>query len=118
MISKIADGAFYGLSQLKQLLLPGGALTEVGRNTFAGLLSLEILNIAQHGITTIAEEAFTGLGNMVELQGKWNKLSTITRGSLKGLSSLEYLNLNHNWLRSLGSNIFVNTPKLKVLRLT
>ncbi|XP_036369232.1 leucine-rich repeat-containing protein 15-like isoform X3 [Octopus sinensis] len=117
-IETIKEGAFTGLSNLKELDLSKNKISTIKDGTFKGLSNLKELNLGNNKISRIEKEMFQGLHNLEELDLSKNKISTIKDGTFKGLSNLKELYLRWNNISTIKEGVFTGLSNLETLRLS
>ena len=110
-ITKIKSRAFYQYSECTNLRLDWNRLTEVRKDMWTGLESLQYLSLEHNYIEVIEPSAFADLPNLKGLYLHNNKLKSLPDNmfSLKQMPRLEILTLHDNsikwddlgWLRDL-----------------
>ncbi|XP_036355613.1 slit homolog 1 protein-like isoform X2 [Octopus sinensis] len=116
-ISTIKEGAFTGLSHLKELSLSYNYISRIEKEMFQGLHNLERLDLYENNISTIKEGTFTGLSNLKELSLDSNKISRIEKEMFQGLHNLEKLDLRWNNISTIKEGLFTGLSNLKTLGL-
>ncbi|XP_014480364.1 PREDICTED: leucine-rich repeat-containing protein 15-like [Dinoponera quadriceps] len=104
-ITRVASGAFVGLTRLNRLYLSYNQLEDLPTDLFRGLNKLEILYLHNNRITNIPETLFRDLVELKVLYLQENKISTLDPGVFLGLSQLEELICDKNEL----SDVVVST---------
>ncbi|XP_036369235.1 slit homolog 3 protein-like isoform X6 [Octopus sinensis] len=117
-IETIKEGAFTGLSNLKELIVQMNNIATIKEGTFTGLSNLKTLNLGNNKISRIEKEMFQGLHNLEELYLRWNNISTIKEGVFTGLSNLETLRLSNNKISRIEKEMFQGLHNLEKLYLS
>ena len=91
----LSDGAFDGLSSLKELRTDGYTLL-LSRGSFAGLTNLQLLNLGRSGIADLPEGVFSSVPNLRILGLFGNELGRLPHFVFSGLHQLERLELSSN----------------------
>uniref|UniRef100_A0A1I8PJR2 TIR domain-containing protein n=1 Tax=Stomoxys calcitrans TaxID=35570 RepID=A0A1I8PJR2_STOCA len=104
----LPKGLFHRLEQLLVLDLSGNQLTShhVDNNTFAGLIRLIVLNLANNALTRIGSKTFKELYFLQILDMRNNSIGHIEDGAFLPLYNLHTLNLAENRLHTLDNKIF------------
>lgn len=99
----IRDGAFERLENLITLILVDNQIRVLTGRTFAGLRSLEFLNLEGNAISHIKTEVFSGINmpNLKILKLSNCGISSIDPNSLSGLQQLALLDLSSNKIDKL-----------------
>ncbi|XP_035675922.1 uncharacterized protein LOC118415419 [Branchiostoma floridae] len=122
------DCAFAGLktipdglpSAIRHLYLDGNYISRIGPRAFAGMPSLQVLQMQNNSLTSasIHRNAFDGLRNLRYLYLSKNKLTTIPT-SLP--NTVEFLHVHNNLVTNASAltvvNLMVKLPRLKRLTL-
>ncbi|XP_030372403.1 toll-like receptor 7 [Scaptodrosophila lebanonensis] len=104
----LPKGLLHRLEQLLVLDLSGNQLTShhVDNNTFAGLIRLIVLNLANNALTRIGAKTFKELYFLQILDMRNNSIGHIEEGAFLPLYNLHTLNLAENRLHTLDNKIF------------
>ena len=106
-LSRIAPGAFRGLSKLEKLHFSLNSLTSLPPGVFDGLPNLRVLSVTDNdGLTALDPGVFDGLSKLARLNLRSNSLRSLPPGVFDGLPSLRQLLLDGNSLRSLPPGVF------------
>uniref|UniRef100_A0A8K9XNI8 Leucine rich repeat containing G protein-coupled receptor 5 n=1 Tax=Oncorhynchus mykiss TaxID=8022 RepID=A0A8K9XNI8_ONCMY len=140
-LTHIPKGAFYGLFNLKVLMLqnnqlrrvPGEALqnsrnlqslrldanhiSSVPRGCFDGLQSLRHLWLDDNSLTEVPADALGALSSLQAMTLALNRITHIPDRAFTNLSSLVVLHLNNNRIRTLGTQCFDGLHSLETLDL-
>lgn len=137
-INQLPSRAFATLKNLEQIDLHSCAIQKVDNDTFAGLLSLTNLNLADNiiekvpinlpstlsllylngnKIAALGENAFVNLASLKNLYLGGNKISEVNRFAFRGLVSLQKLHLVANSINSLAAELFTPFGMLVSLEL-
>lgn len=103
-------------SGLTLLNLNGNALTSLPAELGARLPNLKDFRVEeQAGNVPIAllNETFAGMSSLESLQLARNRIAELPIGVFQGLSNLRWLRLNHNELNSLPDGIFHDIPQIE-----
>ncbi len=114
-IETLQSGDFAGLTSLEQLDLYDNDLTALPPNIFAGLTNLRQLNLWHNDLATLSPNVFTGLTNLRVLDLDDNDFTDIPPDVFAGLTNLEKLWLNDTRLTTLPSGIFAGLTSLETL---
>uniref|UniRef100_A0A158R4Z9 EGF-like domain-containing protein n=1 Tax=Syphacia muris TaxID=451379 RepID=A0A158R4Z9_9BILA len=98
-IVEIAPDAFYGLWQLRELILYKNNISEIHPNTFHGLSNLTTLLLNSNRLHCIWKDTFKNLTNLSLLSLFQNNISSIAAGTFDGLKNLNIIHLGTNpWI--------------------
>ncbi|XP_068249982.1 leucine-rich repeat neuronal protein 3-like isoform X2 [Palaemon carinicauda] len=127
-ITKINDGAFQNLVQLKELYLQKNLLTGdmITNNVFKGLynrtvqepLGLEVLDLGYNNITSINKNAFVHLRSLKKLLLPHNPIKDIsfsTAVAINELVNLQELDLSQTGINRLPDHFLTDLRNLQVL---
>ncbi len=114
-IETLQSGDFAGLTSLEQLDLYDNDLTALPPNIFAGLTNLRQLNLWHNDLATLSPNVFTDLTNLRVLDLDDNDFTTIPPNVFAGLTNLQTMWLNDTRLTTLPSGIFVGLTSLEYL---
>ncbi|KAI8512252.1 hypothetical protein Bbelb_088910 [Branchiostoma belcheri] len=133
-ITKLYNGSFSGLRNLKFLVLYGNNLQTMERietGQFQWLVRLEHLDLSHNEINTVMPYAFRGLyGNvslLIFLDISDNQIQTVTMMTFNGLKNLRHLNLAANRIAEIGNalhhlyslrNLILSRNRMAVLNQT
>ena len=114
-IETLQSGDFAGLTSLEQLDLYDNNLTALPPNIFAGLTNLRQLNLWHNDLATLSPNVFTDLTNLRVLDLDDNDFTDIPPDVFAGLTNLQTMWLNDTRLTTLPSGIFVGLTSLEYL---
>ena len=114
-IETLQSDDFAGLTSLEQLDLYDNDLTTLPPNIFAGLTNLRQLNLWHNDLTTLSSDVFADLTNLRVLDLDDNDFADIPPDVFAGLTNLENLWLNDTRLTTLPSGIFAGLTNLETL---
>ena len=114
-IETLQSDDFAGLTSLEQLDLYDNDLTALPPNIFAGLTNLRQLNLWHNDLTTLSPNVFADLTNLRVLDLDDNDFADIPPDVFTGLTNLERLWLNDTRLTTLPSGIFTGLTNLESL---
>ncbi len=114
-IETLQSGDFAGLSSLEQLDLYDNELTSLPPNIFAGLTNLRQLNLWHNDLASLSPNVFADLTNLRVLDLDDNDFADIPPDVFAGLTNLVYLWLNDTRLTTLPSGIFAGLTNLETL---
>ncbi len=114
-IETLQSDDFAGLTSLEQLDLYDNDLTTLPPNIFAGLTNLRQLNLWHNDLTTLSPDVFADLTNLRVLDLDDNDFADIPPDVFAGLTNLENLWLNDTRLTTLPSSIFAGLTNLETL---
>ena len=117
-IETLQSGDFAGLTSLEQLDLYDNDLTDLPPNIFAGLTNLRQLNLWHNDLATLSPNVFTDLTNLRILDLDDNDFADIPPDVFAGLTNLVYLWLNDTRLTTLPPSIFTGLTNLETLVLS
>ena len=117
-IQTLQSGDFAGLSSLEQLDLYDNELTALPPNVFAGLTNLRQLNLWHNDLASLSPNVFSDLTNLRVLDLDDNDFADIPPNVFAGLTNLQYLWLNDTRLTTLPSGIFAGPTNLEYLVLS
>lgn len=114
----VDNSTFAGLIRLIVLNLANNALTRIGSKTFKELYFLQILDMRNNSIGHIEDGAFLPLYNLHTLNLAENRLHTLDNKIFNGLYVLTKLTLNNNLISIVETQAFRNCSDLKELDLS
>ncbi|KAH8354874.1 hypothetical protein KR093_000115 [Drosophila rubida] len=114
----VDNSTFAGLIRLIVLNLANNALTRIGARTFKELYFLQILDMRNNSIGHVEEGAFLPLYNLHTLNLAENRLHTLDNRLFNGLFVLTKLTLNNNLISIVEPQAFRNCSDLKELDLS
>uniref|UniRef100_T1GEJ0 TIR domain-containing protein n=1 Tax=Megaselia scalaris TaxID=36166 RepID=T1GEJ0_MEGSC len=114
----VDNTTFAGLIRLIVLNLANNALTRIDYRTFKELYFLQILNLRNNSIGHIEDNAFLPLYNLHTLNLAENRLHTLDDKLFNGLYVLSKLTLNNNLISVIEGSVFKNCSDLKELDLS
>ncbi len=117
-IETLQSGDFAGLTSLEQLDLYDNELTALPPNIFAGLTNLRQLNLWHNDLTTLSPNVFAGLTDLRYLDLDDNDFTAIPPDVFASLTNLVYLWLNDTRLTTLPPDIFTGLTNLERLVLS
>ncbi len=117
-IETLQSGDFAGLTSLEQLDLYDNDLTALPPNIFADLTNLRQLNLWHNDLATLSPNVFADLTNLRALDLDDNDFADIPPTVFAGLTNLQYLWLNDTRLTTLPSGIFAGLTNLESLVLS
>jgi len=117
-IETLQSGDFAGLTSLEQLDLYDNELTALPPNVFAGLTNLRQLNLWHNDLATLSPNVFADLTNLRVLDLDDNDFADIPPNVFAGLTNLETMWLNDTRLTTLPSGIFAGLTNLEYLVLS
>jgi Leucine-rich repeat (LRR) protein len=95
----IEDGAFFGLNNLKVLILElNYGITSLTQRMFIGLPNLEEFNLADCSMGRIMFNTFKYIPNIVSIDLSGNKIANIDDNAFQGLNRISQLDLSYNSL--------------------
>ncbi len=111
-IKTLQSGDFAGLTSLEQLDLYDNELTALPPDVFAGLTKLRQLNLWHNDLATLSPKVFADLTNLRYLDLDDNDFTVIPPAVFAGLTNLTYLWLNDTRLTTLPPNLFAGLTNL------
>lgn len=117
LLQDIPDNALDKLKNLKSLSVRRNQIFNASANAFAGLESLEHLDLSIMRLTELEPKIFSPLNNLKTLSLRGNYIEEIDETSFMGLSKLEDLNMGYNEFTSLPADVFSSLKSLKTLNL-
>ena len=114
-ITTLAAGDFAGLTSLEMLELRNNSLTTLPVGVFAGLTSLTELILYDNRLTALPAGVFAELSVLTQLGLTGNDLTTLSPGVFAGLTSLTGLDLSGNGLTELPAGVFDGLTSLTTL---
>ncbi|XP_058122260.1 toll-like receptor 7 [Anopheles ziemanni] len=116
--NNLARGSFAGLLTLQRLNLESNGISEIPRDSFADLGTMQYLYLARNNITVLPKGAFGSLPILFELQLTENGLNSVAERAFDGLLQLLTLNMSHNELRTVPNGAFMGLVSLRRLDLS
>uniref|UniRef100_A0A8B9LJY6 Leucine-rich repeats and immunoglobulin-like domains 1 n=1 Tax=Astyanax mexicanus TaxID=7994 RepID=A0A8B9LJY6_ASTMX len=113
-ISKLTDGAFWGLARMRTLHLDYNSLKEVNSGSLYGLESLLYLHLSNNSISSFNPEGWGFCERLRELHLVHNNLSKLTEGSFAKLVNLQTLRLSHNTISHIAEGAFRGLSSLRL----
>ncbi|XP_015215354.2 vasorin b [Lepisosteus oculatus] len=101
----------------KNLFLFQNGISSLSAEKFAGLDSLELLDLSQNLVSELPSQVFRPLSSLRNLDLSSNEIVEISRGSFAGLGLLERLYLNGNRIKSIHPSAFDGLGHLLELKL-
>ena len=114
-ITALREGDFAGLSSLDTLDLSLNDLTKLPEKVFVGLSNLRDLALGANDLTTLPGGLFAGLSSLTRLELWINDLPSLPEGLFADLASLERLFLSSNDLAALPVGVFAGLSNLRML---
>ncbi|XP_033102387.1 toll-like receptor 13 [Anneissia japonica] len=117
-ISALSGYSFNTTPNLTFLDLSQNILISIDENAFAGLVRLQVLNIAvQKTIKKISRKWFNGLTQLTVGRLTFIKAEAIDDYAFSDNSDIEEIHLDSNVLKDIPSHLFQHLPKLKTIQL-
>lgn len=110
-IRSIPEGAFAGLDSLEHLNLSGNSIRQLSVNVFTNV-QLKVLDLSRNGLIAIAGNTFKLVPNINFLSLAHNRLAKLDDNLLAPLKSLRTLHIHNNVITELSSTIMDETAKL------
>ncbi|XP_001627508.2 uncharacterized protein LOC5506836 [Nematostella vectensis] len=117
MGSRIEEGAFNGLDNLRKLHVSATGMKKITQGTFGSLMSLEFLDVSFNEIRHFDEESLACLPLLEVLHINNNSLTTVPLHALRKVKFLKELDLSANLISYVSSTAFANNSKLQKLLL-
>uniref|UniRef100_A0AAR2LN69 Ig-like domain-containing protein n=1 Tax=Pygocentrus nattereri TaxID=42514 RepID=A0AAR2LN69_PYGNA len=114
-ITKLMDGALFGLYNMEELELEHNNLTELNKGWLYGLHMLRVLRVSQNNIGLIRADAWEFCHRLEELDLSYNHLSRLDDWAFTGLGLLQSLNLSENRITHLGEGVFNGLTNVRML---
>uniref|UniRef100_A0A8B9HPV4 Leucine-rich repeats and immunoglobulin-like domains 2 n=1 Tax=Astyanax mexicanus TaxID=7994 RepID=A0A8B9HPV4_ASTMX len=114
-ITKLMDGALFGLDNMEELELEHNNLTELNKGWLYGLHMLRVLRVSQNNIGLIRADAWEFCHRLEELDLSFNHLSRLEDWAFTGLGLLQTLNVGENRLTHLGEGVFSGLANVHTL---
>ena len=138
-VASVADGGFENCDKLVSVTLPeldGDSFKSIGKNAFAGCLSLSSINLAgaenigegafknckglksvslSSGLTKLSKDVFSGCSSLTAVSG--GSINEIGDNAFKSCLLLKDFSLNISSLTSVGSNVFFFTGGISNIKL-
>ncbi|XP_066521237.1 leucine-rich repeats and immunoglobulin-like domains protein 2 [Hoplias malabaricus] len=114
-ITKLMDGALFGLDNMEELELEHNNLTELNKGWLYGLHMLRVLRVSQNNIGLIRADAWEFCHRLEEMDLSYNHLSRLEDWAFTGLGQLQNLNLGENRIMHLGEGVFGGLTNVRIL---
>lgn len=108
-------GSFAGLLTLQQLNLEANEISEVPRDSLSELGTMQYLYLKDNNISTLPKAAFGNLPILFEVHLVNNGLSSVSPRAFDGLLQLLRLNMSNNLLRTIPNDAFHGLVSLRKL---
>lgn len=92
-------------------------ITDIGEDSFTGLLELQLLDLSQNKISSLQKNIFQSVPNLNNLDLSANQIREITNETFHGLRRLERLYLNGNRIQHIDPTAFDTLENLLELKL-
>ncbi|XP_055640650.1 chaoptin [Toxorhynchites rutilus septentrionalis] len=113
--NNLQRGSFAGLLTMQTLNLESNEISEVPRDSLADLGTLQYLHLTNNSITDLPKNAFGNLPILFEVQIMNNGLHNISAKAFDGLLQLLTLNMSNNLLRTIPNDAFAGLVSLRKL---
>ncbi|XP_060724099.1 leucine-rich repeats and immunoglobulin-like domains protein 2 isoform X1 [Tachysurus vachellii] len=114
-ITKLMDGALFGLADMEELELEHNNLTELNKGWLYGLHMLRVLRLSHNNIGLIRADAWEFCRRLEDLDLSYNHLSRLEDWAFSSLGLLQNLNLGENRIMHLGEGVFDNLANVRML---
>uniref|UniRef100_T1J3N1 G-protein coupled receptor GRL101 n=1 Tax=Strigamia maritima TaxID=126957 RepID=T1J3N1_STRMM len=115
-IEAIETDAFFGLGNLRTLLLRGNTrIKMIAVNAFRGLQSLPQLSIVYTKLSRLDNGVFNGLESLHSLNLSQNEIQVVADGAFSGLDKVKILDLHGNDIREFSKGIFTGLKLMERL---
>ncbi|XP_058452289.1 chaoptin [Malaya genurostris] len=113
--NNLQRGSFAGLLTLQRLNLEANEISELPRESLADLGTLQYLHLKDNNITKLPKAALGNLPILFEVQLMNNGLSIISGKAFEGLLQLLTLNMSNNLLDNIPNDAFMGLVSLRKL---
>ncbi|XP_061720790.1 protein artichoke-like [Cydia pomonella] len=117
-ITQIRRDTFKPLTSLQIIDLSNNAIEDIQTLSFNNLKILQKLNLRNNPITDIFQRTFNGLSSCYDLDLSGSNIKTLQNNSFNGMGSLNKLNLSHSNIKLLEFNVFNGTGAIEFLDLS
>ncbi|XP_017335165.1 leucine-rich repeats and immunoglobulin-like domains protein 2 isoform X1 [Ictalurus punctatus] len=114
-ITKLMDGALFGLADMEELELEHNNLTELNKGWLYGLHMLRALRLSHNNIGLVRADAWEFCRRLEELDLSYNHLSRLEDWAFSSLGLLQSLNLGENRITHLGEGVFDSLANVRTL---
>ncbi|KAK1796464.1 hypothetical protein P4O66_009511, partial [Electrophorus voltai] len=114
-ITKLMDGALFGLDNMEELELEHNNLTELSKGWLYGLHMLRVLHLSHNNVGLVHADAWEFCHRLEELDLSFNHLSRLEGWAFTGLGLLQSLNLGENHITHLGDGVFSGLANVRTL---
>lgn len=114
ILTTLHVGALRNLVNLKVLLIPSVAMSDILPGAFENVPQLYKINLKDNRLQRIRRGVFNFL-NISELYLYQNKIETIEEGAFDNMSKLYKIKLNSNKINTWNGNWFRNCPTLRAI---
>ncbi|XP_048826754.1 adhesion G protein-coupled receptor A3 [Brienomyrus brachyistius] len=97
-IQELKNGSFAGLSTLEKLDIRNNVISHIEPGAFLGLAALKRLDLSNNRIGCLNEDIFKGLPSLTRLYLSGNMFSSLSPGTFNGLVSLKTLEFQTPYL--------------------
>lgn len=113
--NNLQRGSFAGLLTMQRLNLESNEITEIPRDGLSDLGTIQYLHLRDNNITHLRKGALGNLPILFELQIMNNGLTNVSSRAFDGLLQLLTLNMSSNLLRSIPNDAFHGLVSLRKL---
>ncbi|TVK90467.1 Leucine-rich repeats and immunoglobulin-like domains protein 2 [Bagarius yarrelli] len=120
-ITKLMDGALFGLADMEELELEHNNLTELNKGWLYGLHMLRVLRLSHNNIGLVRADAWEFCRRLEDLDIRNNDLALViedTVGLFAGMKKLNALALQRNNIRTITEKAFEGLKELEHLDLS
>uniref|UniRef100_A0A4W4F1I7 Ig-like domain-containing protein n=1 Tax=Electrophorus electricus TaxID=8005 RepID=A0A4W4F1I7_ELEEL len=114
-ITKLMDGALFGLDNMEELELEHNNLTELSKGWLYGLHMLRVLHLSHNNVGLVRADAWEFCHRLEELDLSFNHLSRLEGWAFTGLGLLQSLNLGENHITHLGDGVFSGLANVRTI---
>ncbi|XP_066995675.1 leucine-rich repeat-containing protein 15 [Anabrus simplex] len=109
---------FQQFRRLEELHITDSNIPAIGRHSFWGVPTLQVLNLTRNNISHVLDYNFRGLANLLRLHLDDNRIESMPSGTFRYLQELRVLTLARNRITELVPRLFLMLGKLHELDLS
>ncbi|XP_022080958.1 leucine-rich repeats and immunoglobulin-like domains protein 3 [Acanthaster planci] len=117
-IAALSDGAFYGLTRLRELQLDSNRIGSISKGWLYGLDDVRRLLLSRNLINATDPGGWEFCPALEGLDLSFNRIQVLERHGFEGLASLLDLFINQNVVSTVADGAFIGLNALKVLELS